>query len=275
MAETVEAVDQTGMRALIRERLEHPELYADKPLFIWQASFGDGIQQELFIRSCIEFNRCKAPDERKYFRLITLRDESIGSDSQSKLNEGNPAGYVITTRTLCQDQYLHEVEKLIKENNNALPIIVCLPYRYKPITVDKRCFAAEQRIFTPDFEQWASAWEDTTIPDFIRGDGDEAGITYRWYNRYNDPDKGCSYPTVWLAVNSALSCAVKLTNDFKGESYNIFSLNEIVIRDSFQLAVRRCHGKVSDDIVEEFVRYIQGREDENITVSVNSYNKTN
>lgn len=275
MIQNLKSIDQTGMRDLIRERLEHPELYADKPMFIWQASFGDGIQQELFIKTCIKFNRGKAKDERKYFRLITLRDESNDSDSQSKVNDGHLTGYVITTRTLSQDQYLREVEKLIKENNNALPIIVYLHYRYKPITVDKTCFAAEQRIFAPDFELWAATWQDTTIPDFIRGDGDEAGITYRWYNRYNDPGKGCSYPAVWLAVNSALSCAVKLTKGFNDDSYNICSLNESAIRDSFQLAVRRCHGKVSDDIVKEFVKYIQGREAENITVSVNSYKKTN
>lgn len=246
-----------GMRALIWDRLEHPDLYADKPLFIWQASFGDGIQQELFIKTCIEFNRGKLQDERKYFRLITLRGKSDDYDSQSKLNEGNPAGYVITTRTLSLDQYLREVSRLIEENNKALPIIVYLPYRYEPGKVDKPCFAAEQRIFAPDFEQWAAAWEDTTIPDFIRGDGDEAGITYRWYNRYNDPDRGCSTPAVWLTVNSALCCAVKLTKGFKDESYGIGNLNDSVIRDSFKLAVSRCGGTVSDDIVEEFVRYIK------------------
>lgn len=250
-------VDQTGLRALIWKRLEHPELYADKPLFIWQASFGDGIQQELFIKTCIEFNRGNAQDERKYFRLITLRGESDDYDSQSKLNEGHPAGYVITTRTLSQDQYLREVSRLIEENNKALPTIVYPPYRYEPGMVDKPCFAAEQRIFAPDFELWAAAWEDTTIPDFIRGDGDEAGITYRWYNCYNDPDRGCSTPAVWIAVSSALSCAVKLTKGFKDEAYGIGCLSESVIRDSFKLAVSLCVGTVSDDIVEEFVRYIK------------------
>lgn len=250
-------VDQTGMRALIWERLEHPELYADKPLFIRQASWGDGIQQELFIKTCIEFNRGNAQDVRKYFRLITLRGESDDYDSQSKLNEGHPAGYVITTRTLSHDQYLRDVSRLIEENNKALPIIVYLPYRYEPITADETCPAADQRIFTPDFEQWAATWQDLLIPDFIRGDGDEAGITYRWYNRYSDPDCGCSSPDVWLAVNSAISCAVKLTKGFKDEPYGIGSLNESVIRDSFKLAVSRCSGTVSDDIVEEFVKYMK------------------
>ena len=129
-------VDQTGMRALIWERLEHPDLYADKPLFIRQASWGDGIQQELFIKTCIEFNRGNAQDEQKYFRLITLRGESDDSNSQSKLNEGHPAGYVITTRTLNHNQYLREVSRLIEEKNKALPTIVYLPYRYEPITAE-------------------------------------------------------------------------------------------------------------------------------------------
>lgn len=253
----IKSIDQTGLRALIRERLEHPELYADKPLFIWQASWGDGIQQELFIKTCVEFNSGKAQDERKYFRLLTLRGESDDYDSQSKLNDGHPAGYVITTSTLSQDQYLREVSRLIKENNHALPIIVYLPYRHEPGKVDKPCCAAEERIFAPDFEQWAATWHDTTIPDFIRGDGDEAGITYRWYNRYNDPDRGCTSPAVWIAVSSALSCAVKLTKGFKDEPYGIGSLNESIIRDSFKLATNRCSATVSDDIVEEFVRYIK------------------
>ena len=250
-------VDQTGMRALIWERLEHPDLYADKPLFIRQASWGDGIQQELFIKTCIEFNRGNAQDEQKYFRLITLRGESDDSNSQSKLNEGHPAGYVITTRTLNHNQYLREVSRLIEEKNKALPTIVYLPYRYEPITADETCLATEQRIFAPDFEQWAATWQDPLIPDFIRGDGDEAGITYRWYNRYNDPDRGCTSPAVWIAVSSALSCAVKLTNGFKDEPYGIGSLNESIIRDSFKLATNRCSATVSDDIVEEFVRYIK------------------
>lgn len=251
MTTPIEFIDQTGMRALILERLEHPEVYADKPLFIWQASFGDGIQQELFIKTCIELNRCKASDERKYFRLITLREESIGSDSQSKLNEGNPAGYVITTCTLCQDQYLREFEKLIKENNNVLPIIVYLPYRYKPITVDKTCFAAEQRIFTPDFEQWAPTWQDTTIPDFIRGDGDKNGIAYRWYNYYNNADitarKGCDTPGCWLAALSRLHFILRSERLDK-----LCDIDEGNWNRSFE--------GISQDLVDEFRKFVKVRQ---------------
>ena len=164
---------------------------------------------------------------------------------------------MITTRTLNHNQYLREVSRLIEEKNKALPTIVYLPYRYEPITADETCLATEQRIFAPDFEQWAATWQDPLIPDFIRGDGDEAGITYRWYNRYNDTDRGCTSPAVLIAVSSALSCAVKLTKGFKDEPYGIGSLNESIIRDSFKLATNRCSATVSDDIVEEFVRYIK------------------
>lgn len=252
MANAVETVDQTGMRALIMERLERPELYTDKPLFVWQGVWSDGIQQEILLHACRDFNRGKTQEDWSVFRVTTVSDGDSHLNKPDSKFEGRVAGYLITTRTLSLENYLREVGKLIEENNSALPLIVYLPYRYEQRVVDETCFMAEHRIFTPDFETWAKLWQDSTIPDFIRGDGDKAGITYRWYNLFNDPDKGCSTPRAWYEASSFLNTAVRLTKGFKGDSYGIGNLNEDIIRSAFKSA-----GGISPDVVDEFMKHVK------------------
>ena len=252
MANTVETIDQTGMRALILERLEHPGLYADKPLFVWQCVWPDGIQQEVLLHACRDFNRDKDREDWSIFRLTTVRDGENQLNKPSGNFKFRVGGYLIHSRTLSLEYYLHEVGKLIEENNSTLPLIVYLPYRYEQSIADETCFNAEHRIFTPDFETWAKLWQDSTIPDFISGDGDEAGITYRWYNLFNDPDNGCSTPLAWLDVNSFLSCAVRLTKGSRGDSYVIKHLNEDTIRSTFESV-----DGISPDLVDEFVKYVK------------------
>ena len=76
MTASLKTIDQTGVQALIRERLEHPELYADKPLFIWQAEWYDGIQQKLIVDASLDFNRGKAREQWSYFHLTSVVDEN-------------------------------------------------------------------------------------------------------------------------------------------------------------------------------------------------------
>lgn len=252
----LKTVDQTGMRALIWERLSHPELYADKPLFIWQGVWPDGIQQEVLLHACRDFNRGKNREDWSVFRLTTVSDDDSHLNTPDSKLEGRVAGYLITTRTLSLENYLREVDKLIEENNSALPLIVYLPYRYDQRVVDETCFKAEHRIFTPDFETWAKIWKDTTIPDFIRGDGDKAGITYRWYNLFNDPDKGCSTPCVWLAVGSFFNGFIKITKNYR-RNYGICDLGEDPIRSAFKAGMNASGGHISPDIVDEFVKHLK------------------
>lgn len=254
----IRGIDQTGMRALILERLAHPELYADKPLFIWQGVWSDGIQSVVLLHACRDFNKDKNREDWSVFRLTTVSDDDSYLNTPGSKFGCRVAGYLISTCTLSLENYLREVNKLIEENNSALPLIVYLPYRYEQRIVDESCFKAEHRIFAPDFETWTKTWKDTTIPDFIRGDGDVAGITYRWYNLFNDPDKGCSTPRAWLGVGSFLNIAVRLTKGYKGDSYGIGNLNEDTIRSAFKRI-----GGISSDVIDEFVKHLKSPQPRN------------
>ena len=126
-----DTIDQAGVQALIRERLEHPELYADKPLFIWQAAWHDGVQQKLIVDASLDFNRGKAREQWSYFHLTTVVDDNacLGTPHDT----GHLVGNVINPRNLPLDDYLRIVSKLIDDNKSSLPMIVYLPYRYQPI----------------------------------------------------------------------------------------------------------------------------------------------
>lgn len=255
-------IDQSGVLALIEESLMYPELYADKPLFIWQADYNDGIQQELVMKPCLDFDKGKAKEERSYFRLTTVRENENHLKTPDKNSKGHLAGYVITTRTLSLQHYLSEVGKLIEENNKAFPLIVYLPYRYEWSIGNETCFNADQFIFSPDFEEWAETWSDSTIPDFIRGNGDSAGITYRWYNLFNDPNKGCTTPNVWLAVSSFLNGCTKLKrNNRTGCGLN--DLDDDLILSAFQAGMKASKGHISNDIIDSFVKYLKTMADKN------------
>ncbi len=256
MAAELNAVDQRGMQALIMERLVHPELYADKPLFIWQADFDDGIQQELVIKTCLDFNKGKAQEEWSYFRLITVREGENHLSDPDRNSKGHLAGYVITTRTLSLQHYLREVGKLMVENKETLPLIIYLPSRYEQGIGVETCFNAEQLIFSPDFEQWAETWSDNTISDFIRGNGDKACLTYRWYNRFNDPDMGCSTPKVWLAANSFLNGFIKLTKNYR-RNYGIGYLGEDLMHSAFKAGMNASGGHISDDVITDFLKHVK------------------
>ncbi len=100
MASTVETVDQTGMRALIMERLERPELYADKPMFVWQCVWSDGIQQEVHLHACRDFNRGKDREDWSVFRMTTVSYNDSHLNKPGSKFKGRVAGYLIHPRTL-------------------------------------------------------------------------------------------------------------------------------------------------------------------------------
>lgn len=250
MATPVRTIDQSGVRALLKSRLEHPEPYADKPLFIWQSAWHDGIQQGLVSKTCLDLNKGKDCDEWRYCRLITVGKGGNHLNSSDRKDKGCLSGYAINTHMLNLENYLCEVDNLIEENNNAVPLIVYLPYRYEQSLGVETYFDAEHYIFEPDFETWAETWADSTIPDFIRGDGDEDGIAYRWYNLFNDPDKGCSTPLVWLAVDYNLNGLIK-------EPHDICDLDETLIRSAIQAGVNASGGHISDDVINDFVKHLK------------------
>lgn len=157
MPDAIETIDRAGVQALVRERFEHPEQYAGKPLFIWQAAWHDGIQQKLIVDTSLDFNKGSAREDWSFFRLITVRDESASLKGTAGI--GQLAGYVVTTRTLPLDEYLAVVGQLIDDNSTSFPMIVYLPYRYQPMPLP-----GEQYVFVSPMSHLQHPY--ATQPDY-------------------------------------------------------------------------------------------------------------
>ena len=252
MSTPLKTIDQTGIRALLKARLEKPELYADKPLFIWQAEWHDGIQQGLGIDVMRQINKGKSKEEWRCFKIRTLGNFENHIPTSNIKSKGITVGYIVfPNKPLSLGDSLNEVEQFMISREYAVPLIVYLTYRYHPVRIE-----AEHYIFEPDFEAWAKTWQDSTIPDFIRGDGDKAGITYRWYNCFNDADNGCSTPRVWLAVSFNLNGLISSNRKFR-TNQNIGDLDEDLIRSAIQFGVTASKGHLSDDVIDDFVKYLK------------------
>ena len=128
-------IDQAGIRTLIRERLENPSLYADRPVFIWQTEWQDGIQWLLLLHECMDFNRGKDREDWKVFKVVAVREED--TPLESPWGNRKAVGYALYTRKPpLLEEYLKEVDRLIHANNNSLPVIVYLPYKYQTIDLE-------------------------------------------------------------------------------------------------------------------------------------------
>ena len=117
---------------------------------------------------------------------------------------------------------------------------------------------AEQYIFEPDFEEWAEwAKEKGNMPDyiidFIRGDGDKAGIAYRWYNHFNHDSRmlvGCEYPALWLLGSAKFRSYI---NRVGQGSLNDAQLKKELLNMAFS-------GEIAPDVVEELCEYMSQHE---------------
>lgn len=257
MKESLKHIDQAGIKALLEARYHNPELYADQPLFIWRAAWNDAIQQ----RSALEVMRedRKLPiEERRCFRLRTIRAGKDYTGMFTEQPEGKTIGFLAYPgEALSLNDCLKEVERMREANGSGKPLIIYLPYPPQPIDIP-----GEQYVFDPDFEQWASKCHNTLIRDFIRGDGQKEGILYRWYNLFNDPDKGVTTPLLWLSVSNSLNKAVRIERDLMPENsdkrkYTIKDLKEHIIRSAFQNAMENPKGHVSPDVVDDFIIYLK------------------
>lgn len=76
MIDNIKLIDQSGIRALLRERLEQPDLYVGKPLIIWCADFHDGIQERIVREVLTDYNEGKAPDDKRWFKEAVIKNYS-------------------------------------------------------------------------------------------------------------------------------------------------------------------------------------------------------
>ena len=63
--EEIRNINQVGVSALLKERLEHPDLYIGKPLIIWNSDFLDGIMDVLVSKAIRELNQDKPKEQWK------------------------------------------------------------------------------------------------------------------------------------------------------------------------------------------------------------------
>ena len=136
-----------------------------------------------------------------------------------------------------------------------VPVIAFMSDNHDWFETPEKFPDAEQYMFQADFDEWAE-WAVKTgkfqqqIIDFIRGDGEKNGITYRWYNYFNTTHeggrKGCDYPDHWNNLRIHLQFEVE-----DAEVDSISALSEEQLKD-----VCMPNNNISDDVLEAFCRYI-------------------
>lgn len=155
MTTPVKTIDKSGVEDVIKKMLNHSDRYANTSMFIWNASYLDGIQQELVIKPCIEVNKDRSRNDWRYFKLITIRNENQHFDIACSDNRRR-IGYILTPKTtlppnvtpiLPVEVYLHKINRFITEIDNSLPTIVYLPYDNKSIEFHSKSCDVEQYVF--------------------------------------------------------------------------------------------------------------------------------
>lgn len=234
MSEIINTISQTGIKELLRERLEQPLAYADRPLLIWRSYFFDGVQEQL-VREVIKEHNESLPKAEWKGALV------------------NPKRANKDRMGLCVIDTMEDYATTIN-NFRGIPMIV---YGITPVadsSISEDFKNAEQYVFEPDFEDWASkhsarGGRQAMLVKFLRDTTDGKGVDYRWYNYYNNADishrTGCDFPSAWLEGLSRLSTLQKIMHSAK--------LADVPEEDFY----RFLHIRISDDLIREFREYIR------------------
>lgn len=283
MITNLKNIDQQGVKSLLRERLEHPGLYADKPLIIWRANLRDGIMSGIIREVFREYNDSKPTDKQRWYVQTSLGEGEFLNDDTTRSDfaceycrhRGNkyPIGmYVIEPIYAMRDYESSPHNYANREKYHSaintrrfegidlqagVPVVVFMDY-INDDDVDHEMPEyypdAEHYMFCPDYEQfenWAVA--NKALPrfvlDFIRGDGNIDGITYRWYNYYNNSyfcntRKGCDSPGRWMIALDRLAGEMKESNMTK-----LSEMDDLIFRKSFPKGI-------SEDVIDEFRQYV-------------------
>ena len=137
MNSSMKTTDQSCIRALLKARLEQPELYANKPLFIWQSAWHDGIQHKLGIDVMRQINKGKSKEEWRCFKIRTLGNFENHIPTSNIKSIGITAVYLVfPNEPLSLGDFLNEVEQFMISRESAVPLIVYLPYRYHTVSIE-------------------------------------------------------------------------------------------------------------------------------------------
>ena len=280
---SLKTIDQTGIKNLIAERIKNPELYVNKPLVIWRADIADGIQERILEEAFDEWNKGKTTEERKWFRTTMLgmgtpqvynltEDTIVRDDVNGSLYGAYRFGLLVIDPMFVHGDYMSNPESLkmyhsIINNRKwgdieilaGVPIVSFMPYTYDWFQTPDAYPAAEQYVFKPDFEEWADWFvhkkgAPVWFIDFIRGNGSEDDIAYRWYNCFvnrdngintkESGDNGCCYPNKWKEM------LIRLKMGLEEEGVErISELSDFIDIDVI--------AGISSDIKEEFKQYVK------------------
>lgn len=259
MINNLKTIDQSGIKALLRERFENPEKYANTPLIIWRSDIGDGIQQRILQEVRDAYNETLPQKEQKSFTI------TIDSDLERAVSETNgivvldPAGAVLQWK--LYPETLKDFQTLLNNpgrlSEKAAPVVAYMTHYSEWFETPEVYTNAEQYLFVPDFDEWAEwAVREGEFPeeiiDFIRENGENQSIMYRWYNFFNVDSSvqtgrpGVAFPECWERI------LITLKNEAEDEELSsIFDLTEEQIREAIQL-----HANISDDVKEAFCKNI-------------------
>lgn len=272
MLEELKTISQSGIRKLLKERLENPEKYVGTPLLIWRSDFRDGIQDRLLRNILHEYNEGKEKDEQKWFLSSLLGDENQTSHDFSvnhiiEHGKKHLLGIYVIEPVFAPVDYNHKAyEKYIDVINqrksgdikmvDGIPVVAYMCHTYDWFETPEKYSSAEQYIFKPDFEEWVKSLpeNDKFLGDFIRkGNSPDSTplakkeLEYRWYNYFNNNHqevrKGCDYPECWHETLKHLRMEKKLSR--------LDRFSEID-EQSFILAF----SGISYDLAKEFREYI-------------------
>ena len=234
----IKTIDQRGIADAVTKRITAPAQYIARPLVIWRADFRDGVQEGVLREVVKEYNKNKTDEEKRLFWLLDMTDEN------KPLRHYHAPSRLGFNVVLPATAHPDSIDKAIQKIGLDVPLVFFMPgeaVELSPIF--------EQYIFDPDFEQWAAMYAvHSEIMEFIRGDGDKAGITYRWYNRFNvgkDDRRGCDMPEAWLVAAVRLGFAKRFSRVQK-----LCDLTEKSFRSAFGEGI-------SADVIDEFLKYLQ------------------
>lgn len=258
-------ISQTELKEILKARIQNKEAYKDKPLIVWRSFLEDGIQKRILEEVLEELNIDRIGSERVWYKEIhpeSLNDSDLTAitilpDFHIKdVRYGNHKVVLTVTGFIHKPDanILDRFHKLIagKVRRDDSPLIAFVNYKEKEIENPEMFPNAEQYIFEPDFEEWAKwAQKEKNMPDyiidFIRGDGSEKGITYRWYNLFNNYNSeikinrpGCVYPQKWIDIVETIN--------------RLPSGKDITDRDFYRIAIL---SGISSDVKDDFKNHLK------------------
>ena len=276
----LEHINQTQLKAILKERIENPDEYISRPLLIWDSLFHDGIQERILEEVFYEVNKKKDKETRQWYKTVTpltgpslfgeaskreyLEDPTV-IRSDDSLNDEDYGKYhagliVIDLPVIIDNEWITEFKNLLKTykwegiNMPKLPFVVYMSRRDEKSGRPSDYPEAEQYIFEPDFEEW-SLWARKNgypkfILDFIRGNGEKEEIFYRWYNffKYNPSSEeskgeGCRKPEIWDSIANRL----RVLSERKG----ISDIRKILERPELKTI------SLSPELYKEFIDFVK------------------